>query len=325
MNRTQPVLEVRNLRKIYELTGVRRLFRGPCPFTAVDDISFSLQPGEILGFLGPNGAGKTTTIQMLLGTLRPTSGTIRYFDKDFSDHRSAILEHIGFASTYVNLPKRLTITENLDVYGRLYAIPDKKRKEKIKELLDQFELWHLKDHEVGALSAGQTARVMLAKAFLANPKIILLDEPTAALDPDIAHEVRNFIFEQQQLSRISILFASHNMQEVTEVCDRVVVLQHGKIFEIDTPYNLARRISSARLELMIGDGLRRTVEYAQELSLPARVDGRFIEIELDETEIASFLAGLAGIGVSYDQISIKNPSLEDYFLHIARMGKKKES
>ena len=147
------------------------------PYTAVDNISFQVAEGEILGFLGPNGAGKTTTIQMLLGVMTPTSGAIYYFGKDFARHRSEILQKVTFASAYARLPGRLTIEENLDVYGRLYGIGYNDRKERIKRLLTLFGLWHKRNDFTGPLSAGQMTRVMLAKAFLPNPRMILLDEP----------------------------------------------------------------------------------------------------------------------------------------------------
>jgi ABC-2 type transport system ATP-binding protein len=170
------------------------------------------------------------------------------------------------------------------------------------------------------LSAGQITRVMLAKAFIPYPKIVLLDEPTASLDPDIAHEVRAFILEQQKEYNTSILYTSHNMDEVSEVCERVVFLQHGEVIAVDRPENLAASVSLARMYLQVQDGLKRTERFAKEKGLAAKIEGREIEIMLDEQEIAAFLEQLANEKIKYTQISIAKPTLEDYFL--SKSGKK---
>ncbi len=170
------------------------------------------------------------------------------------------------------------------------------------------------------LSAGQITRVMLAKAFIPYPKIVLLDEPTASLDPDIAHEVRHFILEQQKEYNTSILYTSHNMDEVSEVCERVVFLQHGEVIAIDKPEKLAASVSKARMYLQLKDGLKRTEQFAKQKGLSAKIEGREIEILIDEQEIAPFLEQLADEKIKYTQISIAKPTLEDYFL--SKSGKK---
>lgn len=313
------VLRIEQLTKIYR---AKRTWFGfgskkGMDFIAVNGISFNLEQGEILGFLGPNGAGKTTTMHMLLGILTPTSGTINYFGKDFATHRSEILASVGFASAYTRLPGRLTIYENLSIYGRLYGIPSYERSVRIQQFLKVFGMWELRNKEVAGLSAGQLTRIMLAKAFIPNPKIVLLDEPTASLDPDIAQEVRSFITEQQKKHGTALLFASHNMQEVAQVCDRVLVLQHGNIIASDTPKNLSATVSLARIELIIVDGLKRTIAYAQERGLTHTVHERAITIDIDEHNIAQLLADLAQRGIGYSSITITKPSLEDYFLQVA--------
>lgn len=290
-------------------------------FKAVNGISFSIHQGENVGLLGSNGAGKTTTIQMLLSTLLPTSGNITYFGKNFFTHRSEILQHVGFASTYVRLPGRLTVLENLHLYGKLYGLPHAKRVEAIAYYLKRFDFWHLRDQETCSLSAGQRTGVMLAKAFLAEPKIVLLDEPTAALDPDIAQEVRTFVIQQQKERGVSFLFTSHNMSEVNQICDRVLVMQKGVIIANNTPQQLAASVSKVRVDLMIGDGLKRAIAYAQNQGLVYMLHGRTIEIEIDEQSIAHLLQALAGFGVHYTEIGIKKPSLEDYFLHLVKKGR----
>ncbi|HZZ98539.1 MAG TPA: ABC transporter ATP-binding protein [Candidatus Saccharimonadia bacterium] len=308
------VLSVKNLTKIYP---------GKEKFVAVDHISFDLHGGEILGLLGPNGAGKTTTIQMLLSTLKPTSGEISYFGKNFYTHRSEVLKYISFASTYIRLPWRLTVNENLIIYGRLFGLTNSEIKSRVEKFLKFFGVWKMRDKEVSSLSAGQTTRVMLAKAFLAYPKIALLDEPTASLDPDIAHEVRAFVLEQQKSYDVSMLFTSHNMDEVSAVCNRVMFLQHGKIVANDEPDKIARSVSTAHIELTVGDGLKRTVEYAKKQKFAYEIDDRAITIAIDEHKIAALLENLAKVGVNYTQIAITKPTLEDYFLQLSKTEQKK--
>lgn len=320
----KPILVVKNLTKEYkpevQLPWAKKKRK---PFIAVDNISFTLHEGEILGLLGPNGAGKTTTIQMLLSTLTPTSGNILMFGKELREHRSEILEKVSFASTYIRLPYRLTVYENLDVYGRLFGVPGDERRHRIKKFLTFFGVWNQRDRQASGLSAGQTTRVMLAKAFLAYPKIALLDEPTASLDPDISHEVREFVLMQRKEYGVSILFTSHNMDEVSEVCDRVLFLQKGKIVADDTPENLAKSISTTKVQLTVGDGMKRTQKYCDEVGFTYSIDKRAIEIEIDEQEIAQLLMDLAKVGVHYTQIAIRQPSLEDYFIQSARGGSEK--
>ncbi len=290
-------------------------------FTAVNNISFTLAQGEILGLLGTNGAGKTTTIQMLLSLMTPTSGSIYYFGKDFFTHRSEILQYVSFASTYVKLPSRLTISENLDIYGRLYGLSPARRAEKIKHYLIFFDMWSMRDKETGMLSAGELTRVMLAKAFIADPKVVLLDEPTASLDPDIAHDVRRFVLSQQKEHGVSILFTSHNMDEVAEVCNRVLVLKKGTIIADATPAQLAASVATARVELIINEGLPQLKEYLTQKNFSYSLEENNLTriiIETDEQKIPVLLSEITRAGVVYSYISIDKPTLEDYFLHIAQ-------
>jgi ABC-2 type transport system ATP-binding protein len=293
-------------------------------FTALDDISFSLQEGEILGFLGPNGAGKTTTVHILLGILTPTSGSIMYFGKDFYTQRAEIMPSISFASTYVKLPGRLTVQENLDIYGRLYGLSYNDRRVRIEKYLKFFGMWNIKDKETGVLSAGQITRVMLAKVFMIHPKVALLDEPTASLDPDIAHDVRHFILDQQKEHGTSVLITSHNMDEVTDICDRVLVLQRGKIIADNTPEKLAASVANTRIHF-IADALDPLESYAQRNAIPFIREKHGISFELDEHLIAPLLIRLAQETILYTSISIDKPTLEDYFLHIAHHNKEGEN
>jgi ABC-2 type transport system ATP-binding protein len=312
---SQPVLVVKDLTKIYP---------GKKSFVAVDHVSFQLAEGEILGLLGPNGAGKTTTIQMLLSTLKPSSGTILYFGKDFFTHRSEILKDVVFASTYVSLPWMLSVEQNLKVFGALYGISASEITKRTDPLLEMFGILDKKKNLVSRLSAGQITRLMLVKAFMIRPKIVLLDEPTASLDPDIAHEVCQFVLEQRDKHGISILYTSHNMAEVAEVCDRALFLQNGTIIADDVPENLAKSVSTAKITLLVGDGLRRTINIAENLDLAYRVEHRSIELELDEAQIAKLLTALAEAKVSYTHINITQPTLEDYFLHMVEEARRQK-
>ena len=303
------VLQVKNLKKIFG------------NFTAVNDISFTLNRGEILGLLGPNGAGKTTTIQMLLSIMTPSSGSIYYFGKSLKTHRSEILEKVAFASTYVRLPSHLTIEENLNIYAQLYGISKKERESRIKYFLTFFDLWDVRSRESGVLSAGQITRVMLAKAFISKPTVVLLDEPTASLDPDIAQQVRKFILEQQQEHGTSILLTSHNMDEVTEVCDRVLVLQKGTIIANNTPEQLAASVKNSHIHLLVTKNQDDLEKYLVENGYLYAKMGQTFDIEINEHKIGQFLHEIAKREVWYEQISIEKPSLEDYFLQVAQASR----
>ena len=304
-------LSVKNLKKVY---GKKNKL-----FTAVDEISFNLKEGEILGLLGPNGSGKTTTIQMLLGTLSSTSGSIHYFGKDFSKYRSEVLQSISFASTYTSLPYILTIEENLKCFGLFYGFED--YEERADPLLERFGILDKKKEPIAALSAGQITRLMLVKAFFTRPKIVLLDEPTASLDPDVSLEVVKFLLEQRDKTGLSILFTSHKMEEVAELCDRTIFLKNGKIIADDLPENLAKSVSLYVLRLTITDGMKRTIALAEQFKAAQQVDHRIISLSLDEKQIPAFLNSIMQAGVSYASIQIKEPSLEDYFLKITEKTK----
>ncbi len=288
-------------------------------FKAVHNISFKLYEGEILGLLGPNGAGKTTTINMLLGLLKPSKGQIKIFDMNFENNREKILSQMNFSSAYNALPSQLTVEEILRVFGEMYNVSDLKRR--IETVLEVFELKEIKNLAFDVLSAGQKARVNLAKGFINRPRLILLDEPTASLDPDIADKVRKYLLSSQKKFKTSVLFTSHNMAEVEEVCDRVIFINHGKIIDEDTPEELAKKISQVKVNLMIKDGQKRTLNFARKNSWEASAEGRYITIKIDEEDIAYLLAGLAEKGVEYKQITIDKPSLEDYFLKQTRGDK----
>ena len=196
-------------------------------FMAVDEVSFEIRRGEILGLLGPNGAGKTTTIQMLLGVITPTSGTIRMFGLPFDRYRETILGQVNFSSTYVSMPQALTVEENLRVVARLYGLD--RIASRIDDIVKRLEMGEFRAKITRKLSSGQMTRLSLAKAFLTEPKVLFLDEPTASLDPDIAAKTRTLIQEMRHNSGLTVLYTSHNMREMEEMSDRIIFLQRGRI------------------------------------------------------------------------------------------------
>lgn len=230
----RPVLSVSSLRKHYG------------DFAAVKDISFEVHRSEIVGLLGPNGAGKTTTINMILGVLEPTSGAIAIDGIDIAAHRSRALERTNFAAVYAPLPGNLTVYQNLRIFGLLYSV--RNLAERIQSLLEQFDLARFRDTKCGVLSSGEQTRVCLAKAMLNRPRALLLDEPTASLDPATARDVRAGIRDLVARHECGILWTSHNMYEVEEVCDRVLFLSHGEILLEGNPKTLPREHGKETLE-----------------------------------------------------------------------------
>jgi ABC-2 type transport system ATP-binding protein len=213
---------------------------------AVDHVSFSVGRNEILGLLGPNGAGKTTIINSVLGVLAPTSGAIHIGGIDVARRRSLALAKTNFAAVYATLPGNLTVAQNLRVFGLIYGVRALSRR--IEEVLEEFELRHLRDTKCGLLSSGEQTRAALAKALLNRPELLLLDEPTASLDPSAAQIVRARITKLAREGTRGILWTSHNMLEVEEVCDRVLFLSHGKILLEGDPKRLPREHGAATLE-----------------------------------------------------------------------------
>ncbi|MBM3257194.1 MAG: ABC transporter ATP-binding protein [Candidatus Liptonbacteria bacterium] len=223
----KPIIEVKNLIKKFG------------DFTAVDGISFDIEEGKITGLLGPNGAGKTTTIQMLLDIITPTSGEIRIFGMDMRHSREAILSQTNFSSPYVTLPQNLKVWENLKTFARLYGVPDINLK--IKELAEFFGIENLLPKLTATLSTGQLARLNLTKSLLNDPKLLLLDEPTSSLDPDIADRVRKLLLQIRKERGVTMLYTSHNMAEIEELCDRVIFINHGKVVDDGTPAELVKK------------------------------------------------------------------------------------
>ena len=234
MDASTPAISVERLVKLYKNT------------TAVDGISFSLVPGTITGLLGGNGAGKTTTISTIMGLVEPTSGQVTVLGAKMPRQRHRVLHRMNFESPYVNMPMRLTVRQNLTVFGMLYGCGDVAGR--IRALAGELDLDEFLDRQTGKLSSGQKTRVALAKSLINEPEILLLDEPTASLDPDTADWVRGRLECYRRERRATVLLASHNMAEVERLCDRVIMLKIGRIVDDDTPARLINRYGRSNLE-----------------------------------------------------------------------------
>jgi ABC-2 type transport system ATP-binding protein len=230
----EPILKIEGLTKDYGSVK------------AVDHVSFSISPGEIVGLLGPNGAGKTTTIHMILGILEPTQGFIEIFGKNLQEHRSKISKGINFAAVYAHMPANLTVRQNLQIFGLLYEVRD--LEDKIRFVLHEFDLEGFAGTKAGLLSSGEASRLNIAKAIINDPRLLLLDEPTASLDPNISQLVRQKIKGHVEKTKTAILWTSHNMQEIEAVCDRVLFLSHGKILLSGNPKTLPSEYGKKDLE-----------------------------------------------------------------------------
>ena len=221
---------------------------------AVNGISISVAKGEVVGLLGGNGAGKTTTIGMIMGLVTPSSGSVRVFGVNMVDRRYEVLHRMNFESPYVDMPHRLTVRQNLDVFARLYGVEH--ASDRIRELAESLDLTEFIDRPAGQLSAGQKTRVALAKALINDPELLLLDEPTASLDPDTADWIRTRLETFRTRRNATILLASHNMAEVERLCDRVIIMKKGQIADQGTPDDLIRRYGRTDLEEVFLDVAR---------------------------------------------------------------------
>ncbi|HEY4855096.1 MAG TPA: ABC transporter ATP-binding protein [Xanthobacteraceae bacterium] len=238
----EPAIVVDQLVKVYKSTR------------AVDGISFALEQGSITGLLGGNGAGKTTTLAMILGLITPTSGAVRVLGAQMPRQRYQVLHKLNFESPYMDLPHRLTVRQNLKVFGKLYDVRD--LADRISSLAEELDLMEFLDRPVGKLSAGQKTRVALAKALINSPQVLLLDEPTASLDPDTADWVRSRLEQFRKARGATMLFASHNMAEVERLCERVIMMKRGRIEDDDTPARLLIRYGRQTLEEVFLDVAR---------------------------------------------------------------------
>jgi len=246
---------------------VRHVSKSFGSVVAVDDLSFDVRPGTTAALLGGNGAGKTTTLAMLLGLLLPTRGRIEIFGVDMIRARYRVLGRMNFSSPYVDLPKRLTVAENLRIYGLLYGVRDLSAR--LRRLAEALDIAALLDRPYGQLSAGQKTRVTLAKALLNEPELLLLDEPTASLDPDTADWVRSYLEEYRDRTGATILLASHNMTEVERMCRQVLMMRAGQLVDEGTPRELLERYGRRNMEEVFID-----IARARRIALKPRSGAR---------------------------------------------------
>ncbi|MDP3771088.1 MAG: ABC transporter ATP-binding protein [bacterium] len=297
------VLHAEHLRKIFGRS------------VAVDDVSLTIHRGEILGLLGPNGAGKTTTIQLLLGITGRTAGQITIFGQDFDTHRSAILARTNASFAATNLPWRLTVQQNLTVFALLYGI--RNRRKRIAELLERFGISEFANREIAKLSAGQISRVNLCKALLNDPELLLLDEPTASLDPVAAAQLRVAIRDLKDRGT-AVLYTSHDMREVEELCDRVVFIHRGRMLDEGSPRDLARRQGRVRLRLRLthGEAAFDTLTQQRGWTVERTPDG-FTVVLLHEGDLQVALTDILALPVTIADLDVNQPSLEEYFIEAA--------
>ena len=302
-----PLLEIHQLRKRY---GSVEALRG---------ITFTVERGEFFGLLGPNGAGKSTTINILLGLILADGGSIRVFDTDFAAQPVAIRRRMNVAAALTSMNGVLTVRENLGVYGRIYGV--KKIKSRIDELLERFEIRDLADTKLQYLSSGQHTRVTLCKGFLNDPELLLLDECTVGLDPDIAEKTRRALKQVQRDKKTTVVFTSHNMSEVEELCGRIAFLSKGEILRIDTAERITRLIPQQILEvrfqpgtdlshLVFPDGLPQAE--------PGAADSLRFRLDDPEQQLDPLLRRLAQSEARIADLQLKRPTLEDVFIKVAR-------
>ena len=228
---------------VVEVNNLAKQFKNAL---AVNNISFKINKGTILGLLGPNGSGKSTTIGMMLGLIKPTSGTVIINNQNIENNRTSLLEKMNFISPYIELPKKLTVEENLKVYGRMYGVNN--LQDKISDLMKKLNLFDFKKRKTGELSSGEKNRVSLAKALINDPEILLLDEPTASLDPDVGDYIRTYIEDFASKKGKTILLASHNMNEVERLCHEVMMMKNGEIIDKGTSNDLINKHGRKNLE-----------------------------------------------------------------------------
>lgn len=302
-----PLLEIRNLRKRYGA------------IEALKDLSLEIERGEFFGLLGPNGAGKSTTINILLGLILADSGSIRIFEQDFATHHTAIRRRMNVAAAFTSLSGVLTVRENLRVYGKIYGVNNLNAK--IDELLERFEITDLVNRKLHHLSSGQHTRVTLCKGLINDPELLLLDECTVGLDPDIAEKTRRALQHFQREKHTTIIFTSHNMNEVEELCGRIAFLSKGEILRIDTAERIKNLIPHQILEIRFHPGA--------DLVALRRVDGqpraepagdstlRFL-LDDPEQQLDTLFRRLTQAGGRIADVQITRPTLEDVFIKVAR-------
>ncbi|MGD2206269.1 MAG: ABC transporter ATP-binding protein [Anaerolineae bacterium] len=285
---------------------------------AVDNLSLQVQAGEVFGFLGHNGAGKTTTIRLLNGVLAPDQGVAHVLGLDPVDDGPVLRRSTGVLTETPSLDERLTGRDNLSIYAELYGVPCDQAPGRVTELLETFELADRADEKVGGYSKGMKQRLALARALLHLPKVLFLDEPTAGLDPVAARRVHELINRLSHEQKHTVLLCTHNMIEAQNLCDRVAVLEHGKLVALGTPAELAHQVGrSLRLEIQVDpDGLPAALDVLQAnlgITDPAQEEGTITLVGADRQTIPSLVTALVAAGIRIYRVAPQEPSLEDVY------------
>ena len=308
-------IEVNNLVKTFREKGKI--------ITAVDGISFNVKKGEIFGLLGPNGAGKSTTINILTGLLEKDSGTVKLLGFEPEKNWEFVKNNANVATAYSWLSDVLTIRQNLKVYAKLYGVKNHERK--IDELLELFELKSIANRKVIRLSSGENTRAVLCKGLINNPKVLFLDECTVGLDPDIADKTRNIIKTYQKENDCSMLFTSHYMHEVEELCDRIAFMSDGKIVSIDTSSNLKRLIKKHTVEIAVKKNIKLLGEFlrTEGVEIVLEKDNSIVfEVTTENDKMYKVISKIFHKGFMLSSLHVKGPTLDDIFIKIARHNKK---
>jgi len=291
---------------------------------AVKGISFSVKKGEILGFLGPNGAGKSTTINMLTGLVTPDAGEIKILGLDPIRNWELVRNSTNVATAYEHLSDVLTVKQNLKVYAKLYGV--KNYNEKIQEVTDLFKVNHILNRRANKLSSGEHTRMILAKSFLNDPKVIFMDECTVGLDPDVAEHTRQIILDYNRDRGCSILFTSHYMYEVEELCKKVVFMENGKIVKIGTPKDIKKTMTNQTIELDVVRNRPKLMSLLKNKGINFMcLDKNLISFQIDSKEhnLQNILNVITNNKISFKDIHIKKPTLDDFFIKLARKKRTK--
>lgn len=305
-------IEVKNLKKTFENGKI----------IAVKDISFTVKRGEIFGLLGVNGAGKSTTINMLTGLLKKDSGSIKIMGTEIEDFNEEIRNKINVSTAYYPLSDVLTIRENLKVYGMIYGVKDLNKK--INKLIKDFKLEHLADRTVVQLSSGEKTRVSLCKGLINDPQVLFLDECTVGLDPDIADITRKIIMDYHKKSGCTIIFTSHYMYEVEELCDRIAFMENGKITTIATAEELKKTITTQTIEVAVKKDAKELVKLLKDKKVDAKlISSNKIAFTIEDEKDKSFkiLSRIFEKKFMLSDLHIKKPTLDDIFIKFARKKK----
>ncbi len=295
---------------------VERLVKRYGDVEAVSGIDFEIQPGEIVGLLGPNGAGKTTTIHMLLDLVSPTSGALSICGLRYPKDREAILKRVNTVASNSRLPGKLTVEENLLIYADLYEVV--RPRQRVEVLLDRCDLLAVRHRRTGTLSTGEGMRAMLCKALLNEPQLLLLDEPTVGLDPDVADRTRRMLRDEVASGAVSVLLTSHNMREVESICDRVLFLHQGHIIAQGTPEMMAARLQRCRIRY-IGKNVPAALKTwlaGREATVECVRDQ--VVLDVSEQDVPHVIETLVTEGLHVEGLEVERPTLEEFFIRVTR-------